>query len=215
MKSKITDYFLGYSSQDPSTWSLLASNLFVIVLAVFQGWSVMTVMLIYWIQSMIIGFFTFVRMLTLKEFTTEGMKRDNKPLKPTTANKIFLALFFAFHYGFFHFGYLAFIVAFSTIGLGTLISGGELLIIAVIFFVNHMFSFLYNRERDLKRKPHLGRIMFFPYLRIVPMHFTIMVGFLAGATGALVIFLLLKTVADVAMHVVEHERIKLPKHKFK
>jgi hypothetical protein len=48
--------------------------------------------------------------------------------------------------------------------------------------------------------------MFFPYGRIIPMHFTIIFGgwFGAESTGALLIFLVLKTLADVIMHMAEH-----------
>ena len=47
--------------------------------------------------------------------------------------------------------------------------------------------------------------MFFPYARIVPMHITIVIGgaFLANQ-AALFMFLALKTIADIAMHVSEH-----------
>ena len=48
--------------------------------------------------------------------------------------------------------------------------------------------------------------MFFPYIRIIPMHLMIVAGVsvFGGSTGALIIFLLLKTAADAAMHFVEH-----------
>ena len=48
--------------------------------------------------------------------------------------------------------------------------------------------------------------MFFPYLRILPMHLTIIVGGAIGSagTGALLFFLVLKTIADVIMHRIEH-----------
>jgi hypothetical protein len=48
--------------------------------------------------------------------------------------------------------------------------------------------------------------MFLPYLRILPMHLTIILGGLASRDGGawtLVLFTLLKTAADVAMHVAE------------
>lgn len=51
--------------------------------------------------------------------------------------------------------------------------------------------------------------MFTPYLRIVPMHLTIIFGGLFVHTGAgLLLFGTLKTAADVAIHVVEHMQIK-------
>ena len=55
----------------------------------------------------------------------------------------------------------------------------------------------------------MGRAMFLPYARIVPMHLTIIFGsVLLSLTTTpkvvLVFFLLLKTAADLAMHFSEH-----------
>lgn len=94
---------------DSSTWVLLASNLIVAYLAVVESWSLVTIMLIYWFQSVIIGFFNFIRILQLKEFSTKGFRIMNKRPVPTQATKTFVAFFFLFHYGFFHVGYLIFI----------------------------------------------------------------------------------------------------------
>ena len=47
--------------------------------------------------------------------------------------------------------------------------------------------------------------MFFPYVRIIPMHVFILFGaFAMGSGGALVFFLILKALADEAMHALEH-----------
>jgi hypothetical protein len=45
--------------------------------------------------------------------------------------------------------------------------------------------------------------MFYPYLRIIPMHFTIIFGSMLPQ-GMLPLFVLLKTGADAGMHLVEH-----------
>ncbi len=51
-----------------------------------------------------------------------------------------------------------------------------------------------------------GILHFFPYLRIIPMQLTILPGGALGGHGpaSLLFFLLLKTAADVAMHMLEH-----------
>lgn len=46
--------------------------------------------------------------------------------------------------------------------------------------------------------------MFTPYARIVPMHLIVMVGTLMGGELLLVLFLVLKTLVDLAMHVAKH-----------
>jgi hypothetical protein len=74
------------------------------------------------------------------------------------------------------------------------------------FLANHCFSFRYHLREDLERTRNLGSLMFFPYARILPMHLTIIFGgFIAFRFAAVLLFLLLKTLADLAMHAVEHQ----------
>ena len=57
---------------------------------------------------------------------------------------------------------------------------------------------------DQQGRPNIGGVMFLPYLRIVPMHLTIIVGIGAGYTGGVVLFGALKTLADALMHWIEY-----------
>ncbi len=193
---------------DPSTVLLLFSNLSTIFFAVTLGWSLLTLMWIYWIQSVIIGIFNFFRILSLKDFSTKGFYIGGRPVSSTASSKVITAVFFAFHYGFFHFGYMIFLLAFSfagsEIGLGAFNFSdmGYVAFVAALFFANHLFSFLHNLSRDQK-KQNIGRLMMFPYFRIVPMHLTIIFGLMLGP-AAIILFLLLKTGSDLGMHLVEH-----------
>ncbi len=164
-------------------------------------------MWIYWGQSVIIGYFNVRRMLALKQFSTDNFRINNRPAEPTRKTQRQTAFFFAVHYGGFHFAYLVFLFAENGIASGVAIAGVVACIL--IFFFNHRFSYHYNRERDATRAPNLGFIMFFPYVRIIPMHLMILMGnqFVGDSTARLVMFLVLKTLADVAMHVIEHSRI--------
>ena len=81
---------------------------------------------------------------------------------------------------------------------------------ALAFAGSHGFSFRHNRRTDFRqKKPNLGTLMFYPYLRIIPMHLTIVMG---GAVfeGALLLFMVLKTLADCAMHMLEHHLFRKP-----
>ena len=187
---------------DWSALTLIASNLLTIAVAVYQKWNPGTVMWIYWGQSVIIGVFNVVRMWTLQDFTTDGLKMNGQPVAPTTASKRYVAIFFMVHYGFFHLVYAIFLTTMTNL------SGQDarmILICTAAFFVNHLFSYYYNKDNDDKRKVNLGTLMFFPYARIIPLHITIITGLmLSKTTWALVLFLSLKTVADLVMHAVEH-----------
>ncbi len=185
---------------DPSLWLLLVSNIVTIYFAIIEHWNPATVLLIYWFQSVIIGLFNFVRILELKEFSTEGFGFNGRPAAPTSTTRYFSAFFFLFHYGIFHLIYLAFIM---TDTFGEKPSASELryiLFTALLFFVTHLFSYIFYRYRDTQ-KQNIGSVMARPYARIIPMHLTLIFG---AFGGVLPLFLVLKTLADVIMHIVEH-----------
>jgi hypothetical protein len=171
--------------------------------------SLRELMLVYWMQSVIIGLSFFVRMLKLESFSTEGMTMNGRPVAASARGKVRVALFFAVHYGFFHLIYLLF-VAFGPpeakpAGLSTL----GYWLCAAVFVISHGYSLLENIAKDRRGQPNLGTLMMLPYARIVPMHLTILFGGLLFKGGAaLVLFCILKTVADVVMHSVEHHVLR-------
>lgn len=195
--------------QDWSLWVLLLSNGVTIVLAVTQNWNVLALMWIYWCQNIVIGFFNFLRIRQLKQFSTEGFSINGRPAQPTQETKTYVARFFLLHYGTFHLVYFIFLLVFSLTGMlsnadGNALNSADLKYIlptALLFLGNHVFSYFYNRPRDTGRQK-IGTLMFYPYARIIPMHLTIILGAFLG--GGLLLFLVLKTLADAIMHVVEH-----------
>lgn len=191
---------------DGSILLLAVSNIVTLAVALLSGWRLVDLMLVYWVQSVIIGISYFFRILNLDNFSTENFQINNRDVDPTVATKRFTAWFFAVHYGFFHMGYLIFIVVESK--EGPLVDTG-LLICSAVFAVNHYFSYRYNRDLDRQGTPNIGTLMFTPYIRIVPMHLTIVFG---GAhvlsTLGFLFFGGLKTIADIVMHCVEHARLK-------
>lgn len=191
---------------DRSSQSLLLSNLFTAVIALAGNWSVVDLMWVYWGQSVVIGFFNWKRMRLLQDFSTEGVRMNNRAVDPTPATRRRMAAFFAVHYGFFHLGYLVFLVSESD--QVSRLDMAASAVCVLLFAANHRFSFRYNLEQDLARKPNIGTIMLFPYARIIPMHITIVSGarFAGGTTGSLILFMALKTAADWFMHVIEHRQ---------
>ena len=183
----------------PSALALLGVNLGVAGFAFFGDWSLPTILMSYVTQSIIIGLFQAKKMMDLKVFSTEGFKINDMPVDPTPATKRSTVLFFLFHYGFFHAAYAAFVLsAGAPDWLSVLGAGGA-------FFANHWLSYWLNRDAAEKKVPNIGSMMFFPYIRILPMHLFIVCGALAGEwPHATVLFLLMKTAADEAMHLIEH-----------
>ncbi len=188
----------------PDTWLLLFSNLTVIILAMVQGWNIVPLLWVYWWQSVIIGFFNWRRMKQLKKFSTKGLKVNGHYVQPTGKTKKNSSMFFLLHYGTFQLFYLIFLLTLSeSIPSDVLLSAA---VGIVIFLFNHFFSYRYNLQKDLTSTPNIGTMMFFPYLRVIPMHLIIFIGAWAGrgSGSELFFFLLLKTGVDLAMHIIEH-----------
>ena len=198
-----------------SAWMLVASNIFTIALAIFQQWEIGYIVMSYWIQSVIIGIFQFVKILDLKEFDTTGFTINDRPAPPTTGTKYHTAFFFLMHYGFFHFIYAFFLVASAFDNLDTY-PWGYIAMVTLLFVANHLYSFLTNRAHDRSIKRNIGHMMFIPYTRIIPMHITLvfagsMSNYIQSQSAQqliLAFFLGLKTVADLIMHLYEHSAKK-------
>ena len=135
-----------------SLWFLIFSNFVTIFLAITQDWSLVSIMWVYWFQSITIGFFNFVRILQLKEFSTEGLRINGQSVEPTQSTKIRTAFFFLVHYGLFHFGYMIFLLSGNfAIPYGQnfdILELKSIFLTAIIFFVNHLFSYFYNKPKD-------------------------------------------------------------------
>jgi len=209
--------FLRKLRSSPTALSLLGANILVLLFALFLNWNVIDIMWIYVIQSVIIGFFNFLKMLRMS--FSSGKVGD-------AIGGTFLSGFFLLHYGGFHAGYMVFLALFSLSGgaKSFTIAGGAvngliahlapiLILGSAVFFLNHLYSFMfYMKKSKLEVKEGLkkfDKVMMGPYVRIIPMHLTIIFGgmfILAGAPFiALIIFSVLKTIVDLYMHLREHK----------
>lgn len=189
------------AKSDGSVLALIAANVLALGLGYAFGMSLADMMLVYWIQSVVIGAATFVRILRLGRFDPGSFKVNDRPLQETPADKRNVAFFFLIHYGFFHVGYLLFIDA-NGDEFGPALS---YLVLALVFALNHGYSLVRNMKGDASGRPNIGTLMMLPYARIVPMHLIILFGAeVGGGTYAFFLFGVLKTGADVAMHTLEH-----------
>lgn len=194
-----------------STLSLVVVNAATVAVAFGLDWPVQALMWPFWIQSVVIGYYSRRRILALGRFSTENFTMNDRPVSPTPATQRSVANFFALHYGFFHFGYLMFLVQQSPDWRWWDVLGG--LALGVSFAWNHRLSFQQNVEADRQGTPNIGTLMFLPYARILPMHLTIIFGGTVAGGGPLAVLLFgaLKTAADVLMHYVEHRVLQRPR----
>jgi hypothetical protein len=175
---------IAYHKYDASLFALVASNLLALAIAYASGMGLREMMLVYWIQSVVIGVASFIRILSLERFDPTNFKINHRPAEETRADKRKVAFFFLVHYGFFHLVYLLFVAFDSRGGLG---SPGTYILCTLVFAVNHGYSLAHNIRRDAQ-----GR----------PMH--LFGGLLFSGTLAYVLFGALKTAADAVMHTLEH-----------
>lgn len=191
---------------DTSAWSLIAANGAALVAAFVFDWTTNSLMLIYWSQSVIIGLSYFFRILSLEKFSTENFQINGRSVDPTPTTKVQVALFFALHYGMFHFIYYIFLVHDPD---QPVVLDAAFWICAAAFAINHFWSYRYNRDIDRQGTPNIGTLMSTPYIRILPMHFTFILGSHFIDSGAtLLLFGGLKTLADVVMHSTEHAQLQ-------
>jgi len=198
----------------PAAWSgagsLVIANLATIVMAVAFDWPAGVLLWPYWLQSLVIGWYNRKRLLALQEFSTANLTMNDKPVAATPATQRQVAQFFVLHYGGFHLAYL-----FVLLPTARMLSAWDFLGIAVAagtFLANHRHSYRANIAADARGKPNIATLMFLPYLRVLPMHLIIIVGGKALGTtdssGLIVLFGLLKTCADVAMHFASHHLLR-------
>ncbi len=208
---------------DNAVTGIVLMNIVVIVVALVSGEGLLMMMWPYWLQSLVIGYYNVRRIQKLQRFSTEGFKINDRAVDPTPSTRRTTWMFFAFHYGFFHFGYMVFLLAFSAgmpmtdesgariaYEVGGLASWSPIWFAAAVigYVMSHGQSHREHVEADLRGTPNIGKLMFVPYIRIIPMHLTIIVGAMLGNGLGLLLFGSLKTVADVAMHKVEHRMLQ-------
>jgi hypothetical protein len=194
--------------RDTSVLGLIASNIVVMVWALIENWNLGFLILVYWAQSVIIGICWFYTIVTYKnayrKYTADPFEL---PDKLDAFSRLGLGLSFLLHFGIFHFGYIAFLIPIvpflkETYEFPLL----AFVIFAALFFINQLIWSIKFARKSEHKPANIVKLMGFPYARIVPIHLTIILGGWASETRlsprlALLIFLTLKTVVDVFMHV--------------
>ena len=221
-----------------TSWSrtaiaLIVANAIPIVGVLFFGWSLLTILVLYWIENAIVGLWNVPKIVLAQGSLTEtpiGAPSGTPPAGPRAAfanliggriptlGRVAMAAFFVLHYGGFWVGHGVFVFALPNFA-GAFGGGpgpfGEVLwsnvwLAAAALFLSHGASFFFNYlSRGEFRRISPPQQMFAPYGRVVVLHLTILFGaFVAGLLGAplgvLLILVVLKTAFDLRLHLREH-----------
>jgi hypothetical protein len=190
-----------------SLWWLIVVNVVPLVGVLALGWDLGLVLLLYWAESGVIGFYAVVRMAL-----TTGW------------GALFLVPFFCIHFGMFMLVHLVFLI---TLFIAGPLAGGDAGdasavervrdavaqtgVAVALLFVSHGYSFVRSRgERELVRDDGTTQMQR-PYRRIVVMHLTIIFGavpvaLLGQPAAAVALLVVLKTGADAWSHAREHRK---------
>ena len=177
--------------------ALIVANLFPLVGVVALGWNAGDLILLYWAENIIVGFYNLLRMLTARGDDRAGC-----------GGRAFIAIFFCVHFGGFCAGHGVFVMVLTGIGDEGTVAGDRAWLALPLagLFVSHGISFVRNfimRGERLRAK--VGRLMARPYTRIVMLHVAIIVGaapvMMLGSPIPLVVLLVaFKIAVDIAFH---------------
>lgn len=188
----------------PSSLLLIVANLVPLAGAAFLGWSLADVMVLYWCESAIIGFFNLCKIIVISRWAA-----------------LFVGTFFLAHYGAFmavHFLFIYFLFVAGVQPAGS--AGGDLQAVAQMFvmlwpallalFVSHAYSFVVNflGHHEFESRP-VTEQMSEPYRRIIFMHLVLIFGgglllALGNPTPVLVLVIAVKIWVDIKAHIKEH-----------
>jgi hypothetical protein len=213
-----------------SVAALVIANLVPLVGVLIAGWSLPTILVLYWVENGVVGVLNVPKIL-LARGTGGGTPSPGTftmampPALTGGASRAALASFFVLHYGVFWVVHGVFVFALPSFigptsipngGFGMFGSGsvalGAIPPAAALLFGSHLVSFWQN---ELVRREYLRispvQQMMAPYGRVVVMHMTILGGaFLALLLNAplwsLVVMVVLKIGLDLRAHAVEHAR---------
>lgn len=203
---------------------LVAVNLVPLFGVLLFGWSLFSILVLYWVENGIVGFFNVFKIWLARRPVSDGTGFTVNGRPAGAWGKAFLVPFFVFHYGIFWVVHGVFVIlAFGVFG-GMLFGAREVepfvgfrdfdergvAIAVAALFLSHGVSFVVNflgRREYEEVSP--DEQMAQPYSRVVVLHLTILGGgFLAAYLGAplasLVVMVLLKIGLDLRAHLREH-----------
>ena len=216
---------------------LVISNLFPIIGFFLWGWDLRSLLLVYWSENIMIGFFNVLKMIMAQgvvsqnhkitdniSYSIDSIKILGKPAKPGDLNKgvfkSFEIVFFIMHFGIFTTVHGVFVTMLtiwlfegSPENIETVIV--SCLLQMVILLASHTFSFLYN---FIGHKEYLqitaSQLFFQPYPRVIIVHLSVLLGSFVfqvpGVGKYLPVFILVgfKTMVDLLMHLWQHRNLK-------
>ncbi len=197
----------------PSALALVLVNLIPLLGAIFLGWNAFDVIFLYWLENIVVGFYTVIKMLFARGRSETKLTLNGRAVNPNSVkDKLGVTVFFVFHCGLFTLVHGVFVVLLFGSKSSFWIQH-DFLALTVFFaalLVSHGFSLwrnFFGRQEYLEK----GFASYFwkPYGRIILIHLTVLIGAFAAqsvplSVTAIVVFVVIKIVIDLAMHLASH-----------
>jgi len=224
--TSILTYKKEYMKTIISSISIIVVNLVPLFGAIFLGWDLTTLLIIYWSENIAIGFWNIFKLLkaprvndknnkyhiSFEDMTKEEIDRINNSSN-LAGIKLSYTLFFMVHYSLFTFVHGFFI--FSTFLQATtnfLLYLPGIIFTFILIFLSHGFSYLLNfiGKREYE-ETSLTELMIKPYKRIFITHFVVILVSIAlqelnDTFLPALILIIIKTIGDLIFHIIEHTK---------
>ena len=181
---------------DLGLWLTLGINVYLIYGYIQTPSTIDTIIVLFYLQSVLIGVFNAVDIFTVTKHTDD----------PKGMSKGCSGLFFMVHYGGFHLVYLFFLPSIVNIKH---VDWHFFIITFYILLTSCLVNFIQDKWRNRTEAINISALFFMPYARVIPMHLTILAPKFLKISAPL-LFLILKTVADVVMYIVYKKAVFKP-----
>ena len=192
-----------------SALALAAANLVPLYGVLALGWKVAPLMVFYWTENLVIGFFNVLKMSRAQgEIGDSRMTLNGSPV--TADSRRSLIVFFAMHYGIFTLGHGVFVMV--MFGPRPERALGDIGLALLVLTLSHGYSY---RRNFIGRGEYLvisfAKLFWQPYARVIAMHLAIVLGgtlatAMAQPLGALLVLVGLKTAIDLVAHGLERRK---------
>ena len=194
-----------------STLALLTANLMPLVGVLALGWDVTPIMIFYWSENLVVGFYNVLKMRRAQgSVAGSNTTLNGRPV--TAADRMGMIIFFIVHYGIFTLVHGIFVMVMFGARLRGVFSdlGLALLFLAASHGVSYRRNFIGRGEFQ---RASFTQLFWQPYPRVIVMHITILLGGAwAQAKGspvyALLVLVTLKTLIDLSLHLLERRKFQ-------
>ena len=197
-----------------SLFSLIVVNLFAFISVITNNIFSSSLLLIYWLESIIIFGFTILKTRSIKNLGT------HRSINITSKKAILVP--FITKYSLYLIFYLIFLTGLIYIPMGTSVSGAELsqkisndltsmnklhfTLLLFSFFISHFISYKFNFIKNKEyQNTSVLQLTQLPSQRLLIMHLAIVIGALLRAPNLLLV--IIKTAFDIIGHLLERKKL--------